>query len=121
MSLNQSSFVITECMKQLMRVEKYWDKWICDKTLFFECLEMYPDLKTLKIESKQFLSTLSKKFGAMSLQRIHDITSLLELYFALQTSANKDLIKVMTSTSEVELRTMTLEVMVEVRPPDLEV
>ena len=48
-----------------MKVEDFWDKWICDKTLIYRCIEMYDELNALEVDVGQFNSCITRNYGAV--------------------------------------------------------
>ena len=61
--VGKKSYAIIQCVKNVMKYEEYWDKWISDKTLYFKCVEMYVELKALQIDSGQLNSAIARTFG----------------------------------------------------------
>ena len=46
-----------------MKGHDYWDKLISDKTLFYKCIDMYEELKTLAIDVGQLNSSITRTYG----------------------------------------------------------
>ena len=64
MKIKKSSSIIP-CLRQLMKIKKYWDKGICDKTLYYLFIKYYPNQLEIGIDMAIFLSTISRKYGTM--------------------------------------------------------
>ena len=61
--VNNKNTAVLGALQVLMKHEKYWDKWICDLTLFKELIQSVPALTVIGITVTELKRLISRSYG----------------------------------------------------------
>ena len=49
----EKCYIVIYAIKHLIKMEKFWDKWISDTTLFSQIIVTFPEMADIDINSKK--------------------------------------------------------------------